>query len=111
MSRPGQKNTGFLKLLAIIIVVFIAYSYIVDTPEWKSRFNQSDLGQTTSTGLSYTELASHAVFTYGFDCDMVVSHGEMTHAGYYTVTCSSGVILRVYPRRGELPEILDSADS
>jgi len=59
---------------------------------------------TTSQSLSNSDLAWHALNTYGWDCEQVVSRGP-AHVGYFTVTCSSGKVLRVYPRSGQHPRI------
>ena len=62
---------------------------------------------STSEGLSKADLAWHAINTYGLDCTEVITKGEMTGEGYFLITCSSGIELRVYPRNGQHPNITE----
>lgn len=71
----------------------------------QSIYNQDIRKATTSEGLTSADLAWHAVNTYGWDCSEVTSKGESTQDGYYVISCSSGIQLRVYPRQGEHPRI------
>lgn len=66
---------------------------------------------TTSKDLTKADLAWHAVNTYGWDCEEVWSRGEVNSDGYFFITCSSGKILRVYPRPGQHPKITASDGS
>ena len=66
---------------------------------------QNDLSlATTSHNLSNSDIAWHALNTYGWDCEQVVSRGP-DKGGYFTVTCSSGKRLRVYPRSSQHPRV------
>ena len=70
----------------------------------ESPYNENITLATTSYNLTKADIAWHAVNTYGWDCDEVLSRGEMT-GPYYIVTCSSGVQLRFYPRVEQHPRI------
>jgi hypothetical protein len=70
----------------------------------QSEYNQDIMKATTSTGLTNADIAWHAVNTYGWDCEEVVSQ-EKSAREYFMVTCSSGTKLRVYPRAGKHPRI------
>lgn len=59
----------------------------------------------TSEGLTKADLAWHALNTYGWDCEEVISQEAPTNAGYFFITCSSGIELRVYLRPGQHPSI------
>lgn len=114
MSRAEKKNVGILKGLAILIVAFVAFGYFFAPPEessFQSDYSRDIRGATTSAGLSNADLAWHAVNTYGWDCSTVISKGEMTNDGYYPISCTSGIELRVYPRRGTHPKITNSNGS
>ena len=70
----------------------------------ESPYNGNFSLATTSHNLTKADIAWHALNTYGWDCDEVLSRDEMT-GSYYIVTCSSGLQLRVYPRSGKHPKI------
>jgi hypothetical protein len=61
----------------------------------------------TSDGLTKADLAWHAKNTYGWRCNEVVAAGELVRDGYYVITCSNGTKLRVYPRSGKHPQIMN----
>jgi hypothetical protein len=67
----------------------------------------------TSVGLSNADIAWHAVNTYGWDCEEVVSRDSLRSAAaggdYFVVTCGNGTKLRVYPRVGKHPRITNAA--
>ena len=71
----------------------------------QSEYNRDITKATTSEGLSNADLAWHALNTYGWDCDQVVSRESTGPDGFYAITCSSGLRLRVYPRPGQHPKI------
>lgn len=71
----------------------------------ESTYNTDIRKATTSVGLTKADIAWHAVNTYGWDCDEVVSKDEMNSDGYFCIECSSGLKLRVYPRQGQHPRI------
>lgn len=71
----------------------------------ESSYNTDIRKAMTSTDLTKADLAWHAVNTYGWDCEEVVSRGEMNSDGYFCIECSSGLKLRVYPRQGQHPRI------
>jgi hypothetical protein len=71
----------------------------------ESVYNRDLLKATTSEGLTKADLAWHAVNTYGWDCGEVVLKAEPTKEGYFVITCSNGIQLRVYPRKGKHPRI------
>lgn len=73
----------------------------------ESRYNQDMRLATTSSGLSLADLAWHAVNTYGWDCEEVVKR-EPQQGDYYVITCSNGTRLRVYPRSGAHPKIMNT---
>jgi hypothetical protein len=70
----------------------------------QSEYNQDIIKATTSVGLSKADLAWHALNTYGWDCNEVVSREERA-GSYFIITCSSGIRLRVYPRVDQHPRI------
>ena len=63
---------------------------------------------TTSDNLTKADLAWHAINTYGFDCSEVISKGQMTTDGYFLISCSSGLELRVYLRNNQHPNITNN---
>lgn len=73
----------------------------------ESEYNQDITKATTSQGLTNADIAWHALNTYGWDCEEVVSR-EPQASDYFVVTCSSGTKLRVYPRTGQHPRITNS---
>jgi len=73
-----------------------------------SEYNHDITKATTSEGLTNADIAWHALNTYGWDCDEVVSREPQVN-DYFVVACSSGVKLRVYPRAGQHPRITQTA--
>ena len=71
----------------------------------ESRYNNDISLATSSDGLSAADLAWHALNTYGWDCDEVTNVEEEFREGYYLIQCSSGMLLRVYPRQNRHPRI------
>lgn len=74
----------------------------------ESEYNRDITKATTSEGLTNADIAWHALNTYGWDCEEVVSR-EAQVSDYFVVDCSSGVKLRVYPRVGQHPRITNSS--
>jgi hypothetical protein len=123
MNKTEKKKTGFLRLLkgiGIIIFALMAADYIIGSnvityviekisPAIDSTPNKKNMDSTASIELSDEELAWHAVNTYRWDCDEIVSRGSMSNAEYYSVTCSNGKILRVYPRQYTYPRITNKS--
>jgi hypothetical protein len=69
-----------------------------------SEYNGDITKATTSERLTKADIAWHALNTYGWDCEEVLSRGHQK-GDYFIVRCSSGVRLRVYPRAGQHPRI------
>ena len=74
----------------------------------ESEYNHDITKATTSEGLTKADIAWHALNTYGWDCEEVVSREPQVN-DYFVVACSSGVKLRVYPRAGQHPRITNSS--
>jgi hypothetical protein len=74
----------------------------------ESEYNQDITKATTSEGLTKADIAWHALNTYGWDCEEVVSR-EPQVKDYFVVVCSSGTKLRVYPRTSQHPRITNSS--
>lgn len=122
MNKTGKKKIDFLRLLkgiGVIIIALVAMNYflgsnIIDSAI-KSFFTVIDSTRSkkimdpTTYDLSNEELAWHAAHTYDWDCDEVVLRGEMSAAGYFSITCSNGKILRVYPRSYATPRITNKS--
>jgi hypothetical protein len=70
----------------------------------ESVYNRDVRKATTSRGLTNADIAWHAVNTYGWDCNEVVSRQPQS-GEFYVVTCSNGTQLRVYPRSDAHPRI------
>lgn len=69
-----------------------------------SVYNQDIRKATTSKNLTNADLAWHAVNTYGWDCEEVISRSK-GNGDYFILQCSNGKKLRVYPREGKHPKI------
>lgn len=92
------------------ISFFVLFSSSLSFAAEPTKANQSEYEEniskaTTSENLTKADLAWHALNTYGWDCEEVVSKEEASKQGYYVITCSSGKKLRVYPRREQHPKI------
>ena len=123
MSKTGNKKIGFLRLLkgiGVIIIVLMAINYILGSniidSAIKSFFTVVDstrsekiMDPADKYDLSNEELAWYASHTYDWDCDEVVLRGKMSAAGYFSITCSNGKILRVYPRGYAPPRITNKS--
>ena len=123
MSKTGKKRTSFLRLLkgiGIVIIALVAMNYILGSNiidnAIKSFFsvvdstrNEKILDSAAEYDLSNEELAWHASHTYDWDCDEIVLRGKMTEDGYFSITCSNGKILRVYPKGYALPRITNQS--
>ena len=70
----------------------------------ESVYNQDIRKATTSENLTNADIAWHAVNTYGWDCEEVVSRSP-SKGEFYIVECSNGSKLRVYPRTARHPKI------
>ena len=102
------------------------YDYSSDTTHKReSRYNTMSPAdyhkEMKSINLQYADVAWHAQNTYGWNCAEIINMGnpintngqELRQAnliseikGYYNVaTCTSGVQLRVYPRKDSYPII------
>lgn len=75
----------------------------------ESSYNIDIRKATTSVNLTKADLAWHAVNTYGWDCEEVVSKDELNSDGYFCIKCSSGLKLHVYPRQGQHPKITNES--
>ena len=118
MSKTGKKKIDFLRLLkaiGVIIIALVAIDYFLSANIINTAIKSfSTVVDSTHSekvmdpatyDLSNEELAWHASHTYNWDCDEVVLRGEMSEAGYFSITCSNGKILRVYPRGYATPKI------
>src|SRR5215213_2419836 len=74
----------------------------------ESEYNRDITKATTSQGLTNAGIAWHALNTYAWDCEEVISR-ESQVGDYFVVTCSNGTKLRVYPRAGQHPRITNSS--
>lgn len=70
-----------------------------------SEFNYDLSHAHSSRNLSKSDLAWHALNTYGWDCSEVISEQMQPTEKYSVITCSSGLKLRVYRRRDAHPII------
>ncbi len=119
-----------LKIIACISFMSIICVGCGNNPASNTKVEQSRYNNIAPTeyykemksdNLEYADIAWQAKKTYGWDCDEVTSLGEKVNTsgneigdsylksqikGYYQVaTCSSGVQLRVYPRKDTYPII------
>ena len=93
-----------IAIIGLLVFPFWA-SGAEPTKASQSVYDRDIRQATTSEGLTKADLAWHALKTYGWDCEEVVSRGSPTAQGYYVITCRSGTKLRVYPRNGQHPRI------
>jgi hypothetical protein len=92
--------------LGLVLLLIPCYAVAGEpTKASQSVYNRNIRLATTSEGLTKADLAWHAVNTYGWDCEEVLSKGNHTKGGFFVITCSSGKSLRVYPRSGQHPRI------
>lgn len=110
-ESAGLAGTGKRHMMARLMViggVLILSStsiFAEPTKATQSSYEQDIRHATTSEGLTKADLAWHALNTYGWDCDEVISRDAPTRDGYFVITCSSGKKLRVYPRPHQHPRI------
>jgi hypothetical protein len=99
---------GALALLGLstlfLTSIFSAADYPRPTKASQSSYNQNIFLATTSKNLSHADLAWHATNTYGWNCSEVVDRSS-SYGSYFTITCSNGKKLRVYPRTDQHPRI------
>ena len=99
----------YYSMTAIVFFLMAFSSWSAEPTKAKQSVYETDIRKaTTSNNLTKADLAWHALNTYGWDCEEVVSKGELTKDKYYEITCSSGKKLRVYPRNGKHPRITNS---
>ncbi len=92
--------------LALSFVLLPSFGLYAEPTKASQSIYERDIKKaTTSDGLTKADLAWHATNTYGWDCEEVTAQGLPTPDGYFTITCSSGKKLRVYPRNGQHPKI------
>jgi len=96
-------------LLSFAINLLLLNNAFADGHVNESKYSKMPLGEAikaayTSENLTNADLAWHAVNTYGWDCNQVTSRGKF-NGEYYVISCSSGLKLRVYPRKGMHPSI------
>lgn len=97
-----------MKLLLVVIsaVLITPICYASEpTKASQSSYNHDMKKASTSKKLTNADLAWHAQNTYGWDCSEVVSRSKPKAGGFYTIKCSSGTELRVYPRNKQHPKI------
>jgi len=86
-------------------------AYATAPPPVLGRASASNMGeridrQNSSYGLTYDDIAWHAVNSYGYDCPVITARQAMNEReGFYLITCESGDRLRVYPRDNQHPKI------
>lgn len=90
--------------VTLLILPYAAWS-AEPTKASQSAYEKDIRKATTSEGLTKADLAWHALNTYGWDCEEVISKDAPTKDGYYVITCSNGTKLRVYPRKNKHPRI------
>lgn len=96
-------------ITAVVLFAITGSSWSAEPTKANQSVYEKDIRKAkTSTNLTKADIAWHAMNTYGWDCEEVVSKGELTKDGYYEITCSSGIKLRVYPRQGKHPRITNS---
>jgi hypothetical protein len=109
MPQKKKKGSGCSLILSILIVLFLFSALFTEPSPTNNGISKEPQNVMTSYGLSKSDLAWHAVNSYGWDCHKVVSKGhqgqQLKRDGYYIITCSSGKKLRVYPRSGQHPKI------
>ena len=126
-SKTGPHPVILVLIAIIAIIVFVISlgatnnSSVTGTKKTvgyghytKSAYEHDITKATTSKGLSFADIAWHALNTYGYACEEVVSQGAYVGESqggfigtYYTVECSNGFPLRGYPRSGQHPKITD----
>ena len=93
-------------LTAVAVFVLPVWARSAEPTKASQSSYEKDIRKaTTSESLTKADLAWHAMNTFGWDCEEVVSKEELTKDGYFIITCSSGKKLRVYPRQGQHPRI------
>jgi hypothetical protein len=116
-KKHEKSNILFILLVVLILGYLLGGGY--RSPAVKNeptKAVESDYGldiaslrkATTSENITNADIAWHALNTYGWDCDEVVTKSELTSEGYYNVECKNGKGLRVYPRKGMHPRITNA---
>ena len=117
--KEERRATGPLSMLkgaGVLIIALMAFDHVSESNIIKDSIDglltvvDSTSGERIASSghgdeLSNDELAWHAAHTYGWDCDEVVLRGRMKMGGYFSITCSNGKVLRVYPRNRAAPSI------
>jgi hypothetical protein len=99
-------RTYSLSVIAVALFVMPCVAFGSEpTKASQSVYNTDILQARTSKNLTKADIAWHAVNTYGWDCEEVVSKGKPAKDGSYVITCSNGKKLRVFPRPGKHPRI------
>jgi hypothetical protein len=94
------------RLAVVALLIMTPWTWGAEPTKASQSVYEKDIRKaTTSEGLTKADLAWHALKTYGWDCEEVISKDAPTKEGYFVITCSSGTKLRVYPRRGQHPRI------
>jgi len=117
--KEERKTSGFLPILkgiGVLIIGLMVFDHVSESNIVKQsidglltvvdstrsvRIASSSIGDD----LSNEELAWHAAHSYGWDCEEVVLRGRMKMGTHFSITCSNGTVLRVYPRHGMSPRI------
>lgn len=119
------KIIGFILLLLMLKGCISTSDNTQRTTVEESRYNTMSPAdyhkEMKSENLEYADIAWHAKNTYGWDCDEIVDMSQPISTsgrelkdpaliseivGNYSIaTCSSGLKLRVYPRRDSYPII------
>ena len=96
------------KIFFVCVIILISVNFCIakePTKESESVYNKDIFKALTSKDLTKADLAWHAYNTYGWECEEVVSVGPPQAGGFYYITCISGEKFRVYPRKGQYPQI------
>jgi hypothetical protein len=98
-------NTQRIAIAIALLVIPFATLGAEPTKANQSAYEKNIRMATTSKDLTKADLAWHAMNTYGWDCEEVISKDVPTNDGYFVITCSNGTKLRVYPRQDQHPRI------
>ena len=99
-----MNTTRIVVVAALLIIPYVAWGS-EPTKASQSAYEKDIRKATTSEGLTKADLAWHALNTYGWDCEEIISKDPPTKDGYFVITCSNGTKLRVYPRKNKNPRI------
>lgn len=100
-------STLFVAAMAVLLLT-AEVSAQEPTRASESLYETDISKATTSLNMTKADIAWHALNTYGWDCNEVISRGELNAPvprGYFIVTCANGTKLRVYPREHQHPRI------